>query len=374
MNTTFRTATFALFPVFLAGAGCSLASQSRDEGATQTAALSRTRERKGEVFTQTNAAVRNELVAFARGDDGTLTPDGRFDTGGAGLGTGVAAQGAIAGSDHWLFVVNAGSNDVSTFDLRSDPPTLASRTPSGGTQPVSVTAHDHLVYVLNAAGAGNISGFQVDEHGMIDPVATRPLSGENVVPTQVAFAPDGDTLVVTEKATNLIDTYFVDDDGRADGPTITPSNGPAPFGFDFTPRGELIVSEAAQSAASAYAVQGEVHLASISTSIQNGQSAACWVVATPDGEHAFTSNTGSGTLSSYRIGGDGALTLESGAAGSTGPESHPIDIALAAFGTFLFALADGAGTITAFRVDGGELTSVGTVDSIPPSATGLIAR
>ena len=115
-------------------------------------------------------------------------------------------------------------------------------------------------------------------------------------------------------------------------------------------------------------------MASISTSIQNGQSAACWVVVTPDGEHAFTSNTGSGTLSSYRIGAGGALTLESGAAGSTGPESHPIDIALAAFGTFLFALADGAGTITAFRVDGGRLTSVGTVDSIPPSATGLIAR
>src|ERR1700742_1955126 len=49
-------------------------------------------------------------------------------TGGAGLGAGLSAQGAIAREGRWLFAVNAGSNDVSTFDLASSPPELVAVT------------------------------------------------------------------------------------------------------------------------------------------------------------------------------------------------------------------------------------------------------
>jgi 6-phosphogluconolactonase (cycloisomerase 2 family) len=200
-----------------------------------------------------------------------------------------------------------------------------------------------------------------------------PLSGPNVVPTEVAFAPDGDTLVVTEKGSNQIDTYDVDTTGLAHGPTVTASDGPAPFGFDFTPAGELLISEAAHSAASAYALRGEVRLESISASVVNGQSAACWLVTSADGRHAFTANAGNGTLSSYRIDESGRLTLESGVAASTGAGSHPVDMAFGGDGEFLFALANQAGTITAFRAEGGKLANVGSVDSLPASATGLVA-
>jgi 6-phosphogluconolactonase len=305
--------------------------------------------------------------------DGSPTLGGRFDTGGTGTGAGLSAQGAIAREGRFVFVVNAGSNDVSTFDVSSHPPALASRVPSGGTQPVSITVHEGLVYVLDAGGAGDIAGFRVDEQGKLTPIAMLPLSGSNVTPTEVAFAPDGDTLVVTEKGTNQIDTYYVDVNGLAHGPTVSSSNGPAPFGFDFTPAGELVVSEAANSAASAYAVRDEVRLESISASIANGQSAACWLVTSADGRHAFTANAGNGTLSAYRIGGDARLMLESGVAATTGVGSHPVDMAFSAGGGVLFALANQAGTITAFEVDGGNLTKVASVDSLPASATGLVA-
>ncbi len=51
---------------------------------------------------------------------------------------------------------------------------LADRVPSGGTTPVSVTVHKHVVYVLNRGdfdiGDGNITGFTVDSHGKLTPI------------------------------------------------------------------------------------------------------------------------------------------------------------------------------------------------------------
>jgi 6-phosphogluconolactonase (cycloisomerase 2 family) len=361
--------------IVLAGmclAGCSSSASPTEAVATSSEALGGA---PGAVFTQTNASDGNELVEYARSASGALALVGRFETGGTGLGAGLSAQGALARDGRWLFVVNAGSGDISTFDLASDPPSLASRVPSGGLQPVSVTAHRGLVYVLNAGGPGGIAGFRLTGRGALEPIpgATAPLSAEGVTPTEVAFTPDGDTLIVTEKGDNVIDAYYVDPTGVAHGPTVSPSNGAAPFGFDFTSRGELVVSEAAASAASAYAIKREVKLESISASVLDTQSAACWLVVAPDDRVAFAANAGSGTLSSYRIGPRGELALAVAVAGSTGPKSHPVDMAFAASGRYLYALANGAGTITAFRADGTELITVGVVDSLPASATGLVA-
>ena len=77
--------------------------------------------------------------------------------------------------------------------------------------PISVTVHDKLVYVLNAGGAGNITGFTVDGNGALTPIAgsTQPLGVGAAGPAQVAFSPDGTTLVVTEKGSSTIDTYAV---------------------------------------------------------------------------------------------------------------------------------------------------------------------
>jgi 6-phosphogluconolactonase len=178
--------------------------------------------------------------------------------------------------------------------------------------------------------------------------------------------------VVTEKVTNVIDTYAVGARGDLRGPVVTASNGPAPFGFDFGSDGELFVSEAADSAASAYAILGPTRLGSISASVLNGQSAACWLAAAPDGRFVFTANAGNGTLSSYRVSAAGRLTLESCVAASQSPTSHPVDMAFSPSGQTLYSLAN-AGTITTYLVDGGGLTQVGAVTGLPASVTGLVA-
>lgn len=367
MNFAFRASSYILLPAsLLASADQANADSSVESGSTREVGI---------VATQTNASDGNELITFARAEDGILTPAGHFDTGGTGLGAGLTSQGSIAREGRWLFVVNAGSNDLTTFDLATGSPVAVARTASGGIEPVSVTAHDNVVYVLNAGGSGNIAGFRVDNQGALHQIAgaTQPVSGDHVTPTDIAFTRDGDTLVVTERDGNNIDLYHVDILGRAQPPVIDASDGPGAFGFDFTPLGELVVSESTQSAASAYVLSGRGNLRSITASVPNTQKAACWLIVAGDGRYAFTANAGSGTLSSYRIGIEGQLSLDSAIAGVTGVGSHPVDMAFAAEGRFLYSLANVAGTITTFAVQGGGLSSIGAVGSLPASAAGLVA-
>src|SRR3989441_3746223 len=196
---------------------------------------------------------------YARGADGSLAWVGSVSTGGAGAGGGLGSQGAIGTSDdgRCLFAVNAGSNDVSAFQVSTAGLPLTSRVASGGVRPVSLTVHDNVLYVLNAGGEGNISGFDVGADGALTPIpgSTRALSGTAVGPAEVAFTPDGARLVVTEKATSRIDVYLVGPDGIASPAVTTASAGGTPFGFAFGHRGELFVSEAAGSASS-YVIDG----------------------------------------------------------------------------------------------------------------------
>jgi hypothetical protein len=71
----------------------------------------------GAVYTMDNSAVANQAWFFARGRNGELAPGVAYPTGGTGTGSGLGSQGAVllSGDGRWLFVCNAGSDDVSVF-------------------------------------------------------------------------------------------------------------------------------------------------------------------------------------------------------------------------------------------------------------------
>src|SRR2546423_5336641 len=208
-----------------------------------TSAVATAADAPGAVYALTNQAGGNTVAVYTRAADGSLTWLGGVATGGSGAGSSLGSQGALALSDdgRWLFAVNAGSNDVSAFRVTSGGLSLTSRVPSGGLRPISLTVHDELLYVLNAGGDGNISGFIVGAAGALTPIpgSTRPLSGSAVGPAQVSFSPDGRWLIVTEKTTNRLDVYRVGADGIASGGAVTASAGGQPFGFAFGHRGGL---------------------------------------------------------------------------------------------------------------------------------------
>ena len=339
------------------------------------------------MFTMDNAAAANHVLAFRRGVDGKLKHDGLFATGGRGTGSGLGSQGAIVLSSNgrWLFACNAGSDEISVFLVAPKGAVLTDKVSSGGKHPISLTLHRNSLFVLNAGGqvgdTDNVAGFVFFGGRLYAmPESTRALSADNTNPAQVGFSSDGETLVVTEKDTGMIDTFKVDNDGAIDTARHFQSSGQTPFGFAVRGR-DLIVTEAFggtpdASAASTYELYHNGDLEVISPTVGTTETSACWVVVTGSGRFAYTANTGSGTISGYRLGTDGALTLlnPDGVTGITGANSSPADMTLSLNSKFLYC-RNGNGAISAFRVnDNGFLLPLNGTSGLPAGSAGLAGR
>jgi 6-phosphogluconolactonase len=329
----------------------------------------------GAVYTITNAASGNGVAYFARSAGGVLTLAATYATGGNGTGTNLGSQGAVALSDDGklLFAVNAGSGSISEFAVRENRLKLLSTFSSNGALPTSLTIHKNVLYVLDA-GAASITGYKIEGKSGVELLAgsTQPLLGTN--PAQVAFSPDGSALVVTEKGTSTLDTFQVGPHGYAKPGVSSPSAGGTPFGFQFDSLGRAFVSEAAGSASSYTIDASGAH--TISGAVVTHQAAPCWLVITGDGRFAYTANAGAGTISGFAIAPDGSIALlnASGATGSFGAGSHPLDEALSSDGRYLYVLVDGHHTIGGFRINAdGSLTALGEVGTLPAGAVGLAA-
>ncbi|HTP54894.1 MAG TPA: 3-carboxymuconate cyclase [Thermoplasmata archaeon] len=338
----------------------------------------------GAAFTMSNAVAGNTVISYLIGPTGALTPAGNFTTGGTGTGVSLADQGSLVlTSDHrFLFVVNAGDNTVSVFAVNHPSPhgpllTLLHVVGSGGVQPVSITAHGPLVYVLNAGNAtnpGNIDGFFLGFWGQLFPLprSSQPLSSAAPTgPAEIAFNPSGTVLVVTEKGTSLIDAYPVSFWGIAQPPVISTSNGSTPYGFAFSAGGSLIVSDAGPGALSSYSVAHNGHLTVVSGSIPDFQAAPCWVAVS--GSYVYTTDAHSNTISTYQVAWNGALTLLASDAATTAAADTDMAIA-GSHGQFLLVYDAGAGEIQEFSIGhGGSLALVATASMLPATAEGMAA-
>ena len=345
-------------------------------------------ERPGAVYVMTNQATGNAITAFARAANGALTPHGTFSTGGLGFGSGtdpLGSQGALALSaeGHFLYAVNAGSNDISVMAATRRGLTLVGKVAAGGTEPVSLALHKNLLYVLNAGGTPNISGFTIRRDGMLVGLqgSQQPLTGgTSAAPAAIAFSPDGNFLVVSEKGTNLIDTYAVLGTGLPSAPLSNSSQGVTPFGLAFALSGTLVTSEAdggvaGAGSASSYTLSPTGSLVVSSGSVADTQTAPCWIVITDDGRLAFASNTASATISSYTLAANGDLALAKAIAGNTPAGGAPIDMALSSYDRFLYVINSAQGSVSAFAVGAdGSLASLPGVTGLPLSAQGIVAQ
>ena len=179
------------------------------------------------VFVQTDNTAGNQVVAYDRADNGSLTLADTYNTGGLGgvlngsVVDHLASQGSLTYDQNnaLLYAVNAGSNTVSVFSVRGDQLTLRQVVNSGGTFPVSVAVHGDLVYVLNAESGGTVQGYFAF-FGRLFPLpgsnralgltSHRTRTQFTHTPGQVAFSPDGSQLIVTTKANgNDIDVFHV---------------------------------------------------------------------------------------------------------------------------------------------------------------------
>ncbi|HEX5090524.1 MAG TPA: beta-propeller fold lactonase family protein [Nocardioides sp.] len=324
----------------------------------------------GHVYEATNAASGNGIGIFDRYADGTLEPAGVVPTGGLGAGASLHSQGGLARDGHLIFAVNAGDDTVSALYAGPRGLELRDTVSSHGDFPVSVTVRDGIGYVLNQ-NSDTISAFRYERDGDLRaiPQSTRSLTpnpaGGITDAAQVSFAPDGRTIVVTEKASNTIDTFAVRH-GLATAATPHRAAGTTPYGFDFDRAGHAIVSEAASGSASSYGLQP---FRTITAALADTQRAACWLVVARG--HAFVVNAASASVSSYAIGPDGSLTLRQAVAGTA--SAGATDAAVSPDQrTLAVRLADGS--VQTWKINGdGSLTSVGTAAASAIGSAGLVA-
>jgi 6-phosphogluconolactonase len=388
--------TFSLIALPLAGLALLLGPTSRawaadaDHGAGHVYVLNN------------NLSGSNSITVFNRDADGSLSLVGMVSIGGLGSLTAFAdgTQGSLILSREaeLLFAADAGSNQISVLQVEDKHLSLAGVFSSGGAGPVSLTYRDGLLYVLNAANASaasaNVAGFHVDEDGALHPIAgaTLPLSAPHPNPAQIQIDPSGRFVLVTEKVTNLIDVYRVQEDGSLSGPTTFPSVGVYPFGMAFNPAQprEFIVDDGvggpnSTGGATAYRLtNGTVGL--INGPVYDQQIAPCWMVITRDGHFAYTSDADSHTITGYAIAKDGTIILlnANGVTGSTPSDTFPIEEGLSRQSRFLYVLdtrlllpTPGPATLSGFRIHpDGSLTSVVNEAQIalPFSAIGLAAE
>ena len=334
--------------------------------------------RPGAVYTLTNAATGNGVVAFRRATDGSLTAIGTYPTGGNGSGGTidplVSQYSVILDDDHHsLFAVDAGSNRITSFHVKENGSLVrVGSTPSNGVRPISLATRGSLLYVLNT-GDNTLSGYRVVGNAHLIPLphsTTTLATGANGA-AAIRFTHDGRRLIVSERVSNRFEVFPVQFDGRLGTPVISLANGSASFGFDVTDRNQPIVSETRGSLTS-YALAHDGTLTPITASISTGGAAACWVTITENGRFAYTTNAGSNFVAGFGVDDAGHLTAVNpgGKTGDVGAGATPIDLDHVE-SRFLYTLEAARGTIATFLIHGdGSLTA--RVDTpVGPGSSGL---
>ncbi|MGZ6804697.1 MAG: lactonase family protein [Nocardioidaceae bacterium] len=344
----------------------------------------------GHTYVDGNGAGANTVLAFDRHADGSLTPTAGspFATGGAGLGRGLGSQGAVQRSadGRYLLAVNAGDSTVSVLRIGADGTLspVGAPVPSGGLTPVSIAVHDDLVYVANAGdGGSDYTGFRLSPEG-----ALTPLAGSTFVlpdgsgPGDVLFDPSGRRLVGTRDSTSQIDSFVVGQDGLLTvgqgSPYAAQDLGPIGAEFDPARSDQLFVTNAHAGAGkgtvSSYRVSGEGRLRSaLGGPYANGQTAPCWVEVSQDGRWLYSVNTASATVSSFAVQPDGSLVLGRSTAFTNG--AGAVDARLSPDGGTLTVTGGRGHVLSVFAVDGAALTELaGSPTPLPAdtSPTGLV--
>lgn len=334
------------------------------------------------VFVQTDNLAGNQVIAYDRATNGTLSQAGAYNTGGLGGAlTGsvvdhLASQGSLVydRDSRSLYTVNAGSNTISVFTVFGDRLALRQVIGSGGAFPVSIAVRDGVVYVLNAEQGGTVAGFAsifgrlYPSPGSIRALNLNPTEEPQFThtPGQVSFSSDGSQLIVTTKGNGSdIDVFRVGPFGRlGQNPTVNSEPGAVPFALSSDRQGHVIVAEAGSNALADFALAHNGTLTALDA-VGTGQEATCWVVAA--GDRFYVSNAASASLSEFGSENGGQVLA---LLGVTKTDGGTVDAAVSGDGRYLYVQTGLAGIVDEFAIGaGGAPSEIGTI-AVPGAVGG----
>ncbi len=320
----------------------------------------------GYVYTLTNENDANAIAVFAREQDGSLKMVGQpISTGGRGIAKAdLEDQDSLIMSGEMIFAVNAGSDTISVF-RKMDGGKLkmvGKPTPSNGKTPVSLTAHDGILYVANqgyGGGKPNITGFRISMDGTLTPIAgSTKTFGEGSGPAQVSFSPSGNAIAVSHgyqaAGTSMVSVFKVGKEGMLSavpGSPMKTGEFSGNVGFSWHPNDKhVFVSTFRGSGVVTFNVEPGTMKLTRGANTSDGQNAACWTTISKDGQFLYVANYASNSISTHAIGMNGALTPigVTKLSGLMSPDTK--DLRLSPDGEFLYAIATTSRHIHAFKI------------------------
>ena len=322
------------------------------------------------LYTATNGS-SNAIAAYRRdastGAIGALV--GLYGTGGAGSGDLLVSQSGLITDGRYLFVVNPGSNTISSLAIGTTGAlSRVSTVDSGGTFPVSLILRGNQLLALNQGTEGrapSLAGFTVAASGQITATGLRTALTLGNIPTHIVLNPSGSLLILLVPqpvGTGHVVTYAVSYDAGGNVSRLTKRSDftglPGPFAGVFSPRAaasnQLLVVDENLPGTISFLVSASGTL-TVNNSAGNRQRFPCWIVVTTAGTSAFTTNTGSDTMSLFAVASDGRMTLRSNVAAG----GHlPTDLTLDPAGRYLYEVNVGSASVKGWRLTGAT-TSAG---------------
>lgn len=376
----------------------------------------------GWVVTATNSPAGNKLWIYKRGANGKLTQTGSVSTGGKGIASEppfgfpiVDSSGSIntTADGKLIFVVNAGSNSVTSFRVTSSGVHRVSVASTHGKLPISVASSGNLLYVVNEISK-NIYGYTFTPSGVLHPIAGSNQKLTAVTPkgkkdkvgvaAGIGFTSNGKVVAVTQRGLprtyGEINTFVLRPGGAAGPAQAFATKGVAnPFGFSAVSK-YLLVSNAGlvktpsgampnpadftqfTGTVATYKVSSTGKVSFVSNASSGGR-AACWLIISKDGKLAVTTNTlssgtppaggptsGKGAVATLSVAPNGHLHVLKQADTSPG---FPGDEAFSHDDKYLYVIdpsiiVPGGSHIEVYKLGkGGSMTRIQTLPSTSPS-------
>ena len=155
----------------------------------------------------------NRVLAYRiRNDNGELAHPfgGSFLTGMSPVAV------AIHPNNRWVYVANAGENDISLYKVDSSSGALEEVLPRTTTalrpSSLAVDPGGNFLYVVNI-GVNGVSSFSIDQsHGTLTPIAGSPVA-TGLSPASIAVTPSGKFVYVPNTNSDSISAYSVNAGG-----------------------------------------------------------------------------------------------------------------------------------------------------------------
>ena len=320
----------------------------------------------------------NSVSAFSVGANGALSPvaGSPFATGGTGVGGGLFASNRITTAivKDFLYVANAGSNNVSAFSVNPatgvltmvvGSPFATGGIADGAGMALATTPDDNFLIAANGVSL-NITVYSIAANGTLSPVAGSPFSaGSGGTLDGIKVTPDGKFLAVARPVVNSVSMFSISALG---GLTPVP-------GSPFLAGGTGSATGIDCNCSSNHLFIGEANFGSTIVSVQNialsgalspvsgspfigPGSNSNVVVLNPDDSKLFVSNQVTNTVTAFSVAAAGALTLVPGSPFPAPGSLAPSGMATNRAGTFLYT-ADVNNEINGFSIaSNGALTSV----------------